>query len=149
MLFRSSRDKSLLSVWQLIPYLHPPPGSQVSCHCSVTKSCPTVCDPMDYSTPGFPVLHYLLEFAQTHIHRVGDAIQPSHPLSSPSLPAFNLSQHQCLGVSKINWIAESDLFLGPAQIEEMNEGPSEFCQVRGLQRPSLGGKGWLLAFFSP
>jgi len=91
-----SRDKSLLSVWQLIPYLHPPPGSQVSCHCSVTKSCPTLCDPMDYSTPGFPVLLYLLEFTQTHIHQVGDAIQPSHPLSSPSLLALNLAQHQGL-----------------------------------------------------
>ena len=49
---------------------------------------------MDYSPPGFPVLHDLLELAQTHVHRVGDAIQPSHPLSPPSLPALNLSQHQ-------------------------------------------------------
>ena len=54
------------------------------CCCSVAKSCPALCDPMDCSTPGFPVLHYLLEFAQTHVHRVGDAIQTSHPLSSPS-----------------------------------------------------------------
>ena len=53
------------------------------------KSCPTLCDTIDYSTPGFPVPHYLLEFAQTHVHWVSDAIQPSHPLSSPS-PAFNL-----------------------------------------------------------
>ena len=52
--------------------------------------------PMDCSTPGFPVHHQLLELAQTHVHRVGDAIQPSHPLSSPSSPAFNLSQHQGL-----------------------------------------------------
>ena len=50
------------------------------CYCSVTKSCLTLCDPMDCSTPGFPVLHYPLEFAQTHVHWVGDAIQPSHPL---------------------------------------------------------------------
>ena len=50
--------------------------------------------PMDCSTPGFPVHHQLLELAQTHVHRVGDAIQPSHPLSSPSSPAFNLSHHQ-------------------------------------------------------
>ena len=62
----------------------------------VTQSCPTLCDPMDCSTPGFPVHHQLLELAQTQIHRVGDAIQPSHPLSSPSPPAFNLSQHQGL-----------------------------------------------------
>ena len=53
-----------------------------------------LCDPMDCSTPGFPVLHHLLELAQTHVHWVGDAIQPSHPLSSPSLPAFNLFQNQ-------------------------------------------------------
>ena len=51
---------------------------------------------MDYSTPGFPVHHQLPEFTQTHVHRVGDAIQPSHPLSSPSFPALNLSQHQGL-----------------------------------------------------
>ena len=63
---------------------------------SVSQSCPTLCDPMDCSTPGFPVCHQLLELAQTHVHRAGDAIQPSHPLPSPSLPAFNLSQHQGL-----------------------------------------------------
>ena len=61
--------------------------------CSVTQSCLTLCDPMDCSTPGFPVHHQLPELAQTHVHRVGDAIQPSHPLSSPSPPAFNLAQH--------------------------------------------------------
>ena len=55
--------------------------------CSVTKSCPTLCYPMDCSMPGFSVLHYLPEFAQTHVHWVGDAIQPSQPLSSPSPPA--------------------------------------------------------------
>ena len=63
---------------------------------SVTQLCPTLCDPMDCSTPGFPVHHQLLELTQTHIHQVGDAIQPSHPLWSPSPPAFNLSQHQGL-----------------------------------------------------
>ena len=55
-----------------------------------------LCDPMDYSTSGFPVLHDFPEFAQTHVHWVGDAIQPSHPLSFPSPPAFDLSQHPCL-----------------------------------------------------
>jgi len=54
---------------------------------SVTQSCPTLCDPMNRSRPGLPVHHQLPEFTQTHIHRVGDAIQPSHPLSSPSPPA--------------------------------------------------------------
>ena len=63
---------------------------------SLAQSCPTLCDPMDCSTPGLPVHHQFLEFAQTHVYRVGDTIQPSHPLSSPSPPAFNLSQHQGL-----------------------------------------------------
>ena len=63
---------------------------------SVTHSCPTLCDPMNHSTPGFPVHHQLLEFTQTHVHWVGDAIQPSRPLSSPSPPAPNPSQHQGL-----------------------------------------------------
>ena len=63
--------------------------------CLVAKSCLTFCNPMAYSMPGFPVLHHLLEFAQTHVHWVSDAIQPSHSLSFPS-PAFNLSQHQSL-----------------------------------------------------
>ena len=62
---------------------------------SVAQSCPTLCDPMNCSTPGLPVHHQHLEFTQTHIHRVSDAIQPSHPLSSPSL-APNPSQHQRL-----------------------------------------------------
>ena len=55
----------------------------------VAQSCPTLCDPMDCITPGFPVHHQLLQLVQTHVHRVGDGIQPSHPLSSPSPPAFN------------------------------------------------------------
>ena len=57
---------------------------------SAAQSCLTLCDPMDYNTPGLPVHHQLLEFTQSHVHWVGDAIQPSHPLSSPSPPAFNL-----------------------------------------------------------
>ena len=64
---------------------------------------PTLCNPMDCSTPGFPVFRHLSELAQTHVHRVGDAIQPSHPLSSPSPPAFNLSQHQGL----FQWVGSS------------------------------------------
>ena len=62
---------------------------------SVTQSCLTLCNPMDCSTPGLPVHHQLPKFTQTHVHWVGDAIQPSCPLSSPSPPAFNLFQHQC------------------------------------------------------
>ena len=62
----------------------------------VTQSCLTLCDPMNRSTPGLPVHHQLPEFTQTHVHQVGDAIQPSHPLSSPSPPAPNPYQHQGL-----------------------------------------------------
>ena len=61
---------------------------------SVAQSCPTLCDSMNRSMPGLPVHHHLPEFTQTHVHQVGDAIQPSHPLSSPFPPAPNLSQHQ-------------------------------------------------------
>ena len=63
---------------------------------SVSQLCPTLCNPMNRSTPGFPVHHHLPEFTQTHVHRVRDAIEPSHPRSSPSPPAPNLSQHQSL-----------------------------------------------------
>ena len=70
---------------------------------SVTQSCPTLCDSMDYSTPGLPVRHQIPEFTQTHVHWVSDAIQPSHPLSSPSPPTFNLSQHQGL----FKWVSSS------------------------------------------
>ena len=63
---------------------------------SVAQSCPTLRDPMNRSTPGLPVQHQLLEFTKTHVHRVSDAIQPSYPLSSPSPPAPNPSQHQSL-----------------------------------------------------
>ena len=70
---------------------------------SVAQSRLTLCDPMDRSTPGFRVHHQLPEFTQTHVHWVGDAIQPSHPLWSPSLPAFNLSQHQGL----FQWVSSS------------------------------------------
>ena len=70
---------------------------------SVTQSFPTLCDFMDCSTPGLPVHHQFPELTQTHVHRIGDAIQPSHPLSSPSPPAFNLSQHQGL----FQWVSSS------------------------------------------
>ena len=63
---------------------------------SVAQSCPALCNPMNRSTPGLPVHHQLPEFTQTHVHKVSDVIQPSHPLSSPSPPAPNPSQHQSL-----------------------------------------------------
>ena len=67
--------------------------------CSLDQSCPALCNLMNCTTPGFPALHCLLELAQTHVHRVDDAIQPSHPLLSPSPSTFNFPQHQCL----FNW----------------------------------------------
>ena len=75
---------------------------------SVAQSCLTLCDPMDCNTPGFPVHHQLLEFTQTHVHRVDDAIQPFHPLLSPSPPAFSLFQHQGLfqWVSSLHQVAK-------------------------------------------
>ena len=91
----------LLQLFDLI-WLITSSSSLSPCFCmfsSVTQSCPTLCDPMDCSTPGFSV-HQL---AQTHVHWVGDAIQPYHPLSSPSPPAFNLSQHQGL----FQWLSYS------------------------------------------
>ena len=69
--------------------------------CSVTQLCPTLCNPMNCSMPGFPVLHYLPEFAQTHVHWVGDAIQPSHPLSPPCPP---LKSFPALGSFPISWL---------------------------------------------
>ena len=93
------------------------------CHqfSSVTQSCPPLCDLVDCSTPGLPVHHQLLEFTQTHVHWVGDTIQPSHPLSSPSPPTFNLSQHQglfqwvnyphTLGFDKICFLKSSFILL--------------------------------------
>ena len=73
------------------------------CCWSVAKSCLTLCDPVNCSPPGFPLLHYLPEFAQTHVHWVGDSIQPSHSLSPPSPPTLSLSQHQGL----LQWIGSS------------------------------------------
>ena len=63
---------------------------------SVAQSCPTLCNPMDCSTPGLPVPHHLPKFAQVHVHCIGDAAQPSHPLMPSSPSAFNISQHQRL-----------------------------------------------------
>ena len=75
----------------------------------VAQSCLTLFDPMDCSTPGLPVHHQLSELTHTHAHRVGDAIQPSHPLWSPSPPAFNLSQHQGL----FKWVSSSHFRIRP------------------------------------
>ena len=90
-------DEGRETCWILValPNLHSQCVSKILLF--IAQLCPALCDPMDCSTPGFPVLHHLPELAQTHIHWVGDAIQPSHPLSFPSRPAFNLSQRQGQG----------------------------------------------------
>ena len=85
--------------------------------CIVAQSCPTLCDPMDCSMPGLPVLHYVPEFAQTHVHWINDAIQPSYPLSSPSPPAFNLSQHQGL----LQWVNSSHQVAKVLELQFQNQ----------------------------
>ena len=101
---------------------------------SVAQSCLTLCNPMDHSTPGFPVHHQLLEFTQTHVHRVGDAIQSSHPLSSPSPPALNLSQHQGL----FKWVSSSHQV---AKVLEFQLQHQSF-QLNTQDWSPLGWAGW-------
>ena len=95
---------------------------------SVAQSCPTLCDPMNRSTPGLPVRHQLPEFTQTHVCRVGDAIQPSHPLSSPSPPALNLSQHRGLSNESALHIRWPKYWSFSFNISPSNEhpGPTSF-----------------------
>ena len=88
--------KALYSTWTNKTQRQECEISSVNSVSSVAQSCPTLCDPMNHSTPGLPVHHQLPEFIQSHVHQVGDAIQPSHPLSPPSPPAPNPSQHQGL-----------------------------------------------------
>ena len=100
----------------------------------VAQSCPTLCNPMDCSTPGLPVHHQLPEFTQTHVHWIGDAIQPSHTLSSPSPPAFNLSQHQGL----FQWVSSLH------QVAKVLEFASTLVLPVNTQDWSpLGWTGWL------
>ena len=88
---------------------------------SVTQLCPTLCDPMNRSTPGLPVHHQLAEFTQTHVHQVSDAIQPSHPPSSPSPPAPNPSQHQSFPMSQpFTWGGQSIGDSASASVLPMN-----------------------------
>ena len=92
---------------------------------SVAQSCPTLCNPMDCSTPGLPVHHQLPEFTQTHVHHVGNAIQPFHLLSSPPPPTFNLSQHQCL----FKWVSSSHQV---AKVLSFSFSLSPFNEYSGL-----------------
>ena len=110
---------------------------------SVAQSCLTLCDPMNCSTPGLPVHHQLPEFTQTHIHRVSDAIQPSHPLSSPSPPAPNPSQHQSSPMNQLfPWGGQSTGVSALASFLPMNTqdwSPLEWTgwislQPKGLSR---------------
>ena len=100
---------------------------------SVTQSCPTPHDPMNCSIPGFPVHHQLPELTQSHVSWIGNAIQPSHPLSSPSPPAFNLSQHQGL----FQWVSSSP---------QVAKGPSASASVLPVNVQDwfpLGLTGWI------
>ena len=132
---------------------------------SVAQLCPTLCDPMDCSFPGFPVHHQLLELAQTHVHWVGDAIQPSCPLSSPSPPAFNLSYHQGLfqwvsyshQVARVlefqlqhhsfQWIFRTDFFAVQGTLKSLFQHHSSKASIFGAE-PSLWSNShihpWLL-----
>ena len=104
-------------------------GKSGGCCCSFAKSCPNLCDPMDCSTVGFPVLHYLPKFVQNHVPRVSDPIQPSHPLSPPSPPAFDLSQHQ--GLFKLKLLSPLEVttpHFGAAAPALCN-GPHSVCGV--------------------
>ena len=94
---------SVLSLHQVHTYIVEQILCNISQFSSVVQSCPTLCDPMDSSTPGLPVHHQLPESTQIHVHWIGDAIQPSHPLSSPCPPAFNISRHQGL----FKWVSSS------------------------------------------
>ena len=92
---------------------------------SVAQSCPTLCNPRDCSTPGLAVYQQLPEFTQTHVHWVGDAIQPSHPLSSPSLPAFNLSQHQGL----FQWVSSLHQVAKVLKFQLQNKSSNEYSRL--------------------
>ena len=100
---------------------------------SVAQSCPTLCDPMNHSTPGLPVHHQLPESTQTHVHWVGDAIQPSHPLSSPYPPAFNISQHQGL----FKWVSSSH------QVAKVLEFQIQHHSFQWTPRTALRWTGWI------
>ena len=103
--------------WNRLPFPHPRDIPQPIS--SVAQSCMSLCNPVDYRMPGFPVYHQLPDLVHTHVHWLGDAIQPSHPLSSPSPPAFNLSQHQHL----FQWVSISHQV---AKVLEFQPQPQSF-----------------------
>ena len=101
---------------------------------SVAQSCPTLCDPMNRSTPGLPVHHHHPDFPQTHVHQVGDAIQPSHPLSPPSSPAFNLSQHQGL----FQWVSSSHQFESTLEFMQMHSSLTQEDAEKAVWAAAIG-----------
>ena len=124
--------------WSYYILIEQPMESKHSMHSiqfsSVSQSCPTLCDLMDFSMPGLPVHHQLPEFTQTRVHWVGDAIQTSHPLSSPSPPAFNFSQHQGL----FKWVSSLHQV---AKVLEFQLQPQSFQWI--VNWFSLGWTGWI------
>ena len=130
---------NFLKITQLINGENGTPSTSHSQFSSVTQLCPTLCDSMNRSMPGLPVHHQLPESTQTHFHWVGDAIQPSHPLSSPSPPALNLSQHQGL----FKWVSSSH------QVDKAL-GVSASTSVLPMNTQDwfpLGWTGWILLLF--
>ena len=121
---------SSILAWE-IPWREEPGELQFSQSVSsVTQSCPILCDPMDCSMPVFPIHHQLPESTQTHVHWVSDAIQPSHPLSSPSPPAFNLYQHQGL----CQWVSSSHQVAKVLEFQLQHQSSNEYSR--------LVSKGW-------
>ena len=102
---------------------------------SVPQSCPTLCDPMNHRTPGLSVHHQLPEFTQTHVHRVTDAIQPSHPLSSPSPPTFNLFQYQGL----FQWVSSSHQVVKVLEFQLQHHSFQRNPRADLLQNGLVGG----------
>ena len=99
------------------------------CCCSVAQLCLTLCDPMDCSSPGFPVLHRLQKLAQTCVHCVGDAVQPSRPLSSPSPPALNLYEHQVFSSESALHISWPILFINLESESMTRDSPDVWYKI--------------------
>ena len=135
-IFHLSHTESLylLNSNSVTPHTSLPASFQFS-SVPFSHSCPTICDPMDYSVPDLLVHHQLPEFTQTHVHWVGDAIQPSHPLLSPSPPAFNLSPHQ----SPFQWVSSLHQV---AKVLEFQLQTSVF-PVNTQDWYTLGWTGWI------
>ena len=152
----SAFSKSILDIWKFMVHVLLKPGLENfehyftsvwdECNCafqfsSVSQSCLTLCNLMNGSTPGFPVHHQLPEFTQTHVHRVSDAIQPSQPLSSPSPPAPNPSQHQSFPMSQLfTWGGQSIGVSASATVLPKNtqdRSPLEWTEWISLQSKGL------------